>query len=353
MLLTAICGIAMLLQSTAAAQQEVRRLPPASLDLFQNPPLRYSGPQPALASEFAAEQATLETAQLPRHDFAVYPSEHGPEIFETAPLGYGPSLSEHKDGFFQRLSVGAAWLDRGNFDDYGIGEIDTFARFALPLPKREWPLVITPTYNFRSISGPQNRDFPEKLHEAFVDFTWLPKLSPRWTAIVGIAPSVYSDFEADQSEAFRLTGQGLAKYEWAPGRWELIFGVLYLNRENVTWLPAGGLIWTPNPDIRYEMLFPTPKLAHRIDWGPGYEDWLYLAGQFGGNSYAIERAGGVPDILTLRDFRVLLGLERKKDGGAGHRLEVGYVFGRRAEFTSGIPDIEPDSTALIRMVIVY
>ena len=119
------------------------------------------------------------------------------------------------------------------------------------------------------LNGPSNRDLPEQLREAYVDFTWLPRFTERWTGILGIAPSIYSDLETSVSDAFRLTGTALARYDLFPGRWQLVFGVLYLNRQDITWLPAGGLIWTPTPNVRYEMLFPQPKLSHRIGWGAG------------------------------------------------------------------------------------
>jgi hypothetical protein len=132
----------------------------------------------------------------------------------------------------------------------------------------------------------------------------------------------------------------------------LVFGVLYLNRDDIRLLPAGGVIWNPSPDRRYEFIFPRPKLAHRIDSGPGYEDWLYLGGEIGGNSWAYDR-GGVVDTVTLRGYRLLLGLERKKNGGAGYRIEIGYVVAREAEFASGIPDIQADDTALVRGGVTF
>ncbi|MGE3780107.1 MAG: hypothetical protein AB7F89_23160, partial [Pirellulaceae bacterium] len=198
------------------------------------------------------------------------------------------------------------------------------------------------------IDGPVAPDLPGQVYEAYVDFLWLPRLSPRWLGIVGVAPSYYGDFEVDESEAFRLTGKGLVRFDWIPDRFQVMLGVLYLNRNDVKLLPAGGIIWMPDDARRYELVFPRPKLAHRITVGAHYEDWVYLAGEFGGNTYAIERVGGAADFITLRDIRVTIGLERKKNGGAGYRLEVGYVFGRRVEYDSVTPDIEADDTALVR-----
>ena len=181
-----------------------------------------------------------------------------------------------------------------------------------------------------------------------MDLLWVPRLSPRWTAILGVAPSYYGDFEVDASDAFRLTGMGLARYDWSPDRVQLLFGVLYLNRNDIRLLPAGGIIWTPNDAKRYELIFPKPKLAHRITLGDNYEDWVYVGGEFGGATYAVQRLAGIDDYITLRDIRVYVGLERKLNGGAGYNLEAGYVFARRVEFDSATPDLEVEDAVVLR-----
>jgi hypothetical protein len=198
------------------------------------------------------------------------------------------------------------------------------------------------------IDGPVTPDLPPRVYETYLDLLWLPKLSERWTAIIGAAPSYYGDFEADDSNAFRMTGKGLAKFDWVPGQFEVLFGVLYLNRNDIQLLPAGGVIWMPNEAKRFELLFPKPKLAHRITLGDHYEDWLYLGGEFGGNTFAVLRADGTEDFITFRDLRVYVGLERKLNGGAGYRLEAGYVFARRVEYDSATPDLEVGDTVMLR-----
>ena len=93
-------------------------------------------------------------------------------------------------------------------------------------------------------------------------------------------------------------------------------------------MPAGGFIWTPTDWSRLELIFPKPKLAQRVNVGPGFEDWIYTTAEFGGNTWPIVRTTGERDNLTYIDYRLLVGVERKLQGGAGYRLEAGYVFGR-------------------------
>lgn len=338
--------------------------------LFANPPLMYSGESigeqylPSAANfppppNIRLSQRTIEVPRrLPQDDGYVTPPYIPDEYFappsdeeEFLEQYAGPKLSAYKSGFFQKLSFTETWIDRGNgTSDLGINELELFMTVALPAPTTEWPLLITPYINMRLMDGPVNPDLPARLYEAYVDFMWVPRLSERLIGILAVAPSEYSDFEAD---GFRMTGKGLLRYDILPERLQLMAGVLYLNRDDIRLLPAGGLIWTPNPDIRYEVFFPKPKLAHRFAYGDEWEDWIYLSGEFGGNSFAIKRANGDDDKVTLRDWRVMLGIERKLNGGAGFRLEIGYVFSRLIEYASATPDVTPGSTAMIRAGIVF
>jgi hypothetical protein len=292
-------------------------------------------------------------------DGQIVPSDVSLESFVLPGSEFGPPiaewrvLTEHKEGFFQKASATATWLPRGGeADGFGITEFDIFGLFAVPLPNRDSPLLITPTFNPRYLEGPDAPHLPPELYEAFLDLVWLPKLSERWSGIVSVAPSYYGDFRVSESEAWRLTGRGLARFEWKPDRLQLLFGLLYLNRKDIRILPAGGVIWSPRDDRRYELVFPRPKLAHRIARANWFEDWLYLGGEFGGNSFAFEE-NGLADFVTLRDYRIYVGLERKLDGGSGYRIEIGYAFSRSAEFASGLPEYNAPDTALLRVGAAY
>ncbi|MCA9122769.1 MAG: hypothetical protein KDB11_21420 [Planctomycetales bacterium] len=354
-----ITAVVILLQSAAGKAQE---LPSATG--FEHIPIMYQGPDPTanyflpLADGFDSQLSRLPSpsAQIP--ELLPAPAETfvdyaDPQQFsiEDVPGTIG-RVTEFKDGFFQKACFTGAFIDRGSANSFGVNELDASLTVAVPLPKREWPLLITPTFNVRYLDGPIAPSLPPRLYEAYVDFLWVPRLNDRWTAIIGVAPSMYTDFEVSTSDAFRFTGKALARYDWVPGKLQMVFGVLYLNRHNVKVLPAGGFIWDPSVDQHYELIFPRPRFSHRIDVGPGYEDWVYLGAEFGGNSFAYDQ-GGVADIVTLLDYRVLLGLERKFNGGAGYRIEVGYVFSRTAKFNSALPDINADNTALVRAGLTY
>ncbi len=263
-------------------------------------------------------------------------------------------LSSHRNGFFQKLSLTATWLPNGSDpQDFGFTELDAFASFALPFPIAAWPLVITPGYNMHILAGPETPDLPARLNDVYLDFMWLPTFVNRYTLLLAVSPGYYSDFQISDADAFRLTGKGLIIFDAVPDRLQLVGGVVYLGRDNLKLLPVGGAIWNPTDYLRFELLFPKPKLAVCVNSGFGFQDWLYTTAEYGGNTYSIERTSGAHDKVTLQDFRILLGMERKLDQGTGYSIEAGYVFGRRVDYLSTIGDFEPGDTFLLRAGVVF
>jgi hypothetical protein len=302
----------------------------------------------------AARQTELPS-RFPQDPESGFPPNLPLAIEDDQLMFEGPRLTSFKDGFFQKFSLSGTWLaGNGSADSLGIVESEAFLTVAVPMPTTEWPMLITPYFNVRTLDGPVSPDVPGAVYETYVDFMWVPKLTPNLLGILAITPSVYSDFQQGSADGFRWAGKGLVRWDIEPERLQLLAGVLYLNREDIRVLPAGGVIWRPTDDQNYELVFPRPKIAHRFRYTNVSEDWCYLLGEFGGNSFAIERADGSPDVMTLRDWRFMLGVERRLNGGAGYRFEVGYVFSRAVEYLhSATPDFHPDNTLLLRLVGVF
>jgi len=96
---------------------------------------------------------------------------------------------------------------------------------------------------------------------------WRKQFSDRWGIMVAVRQAVSSDFETSE-DGFRVTGRALATWQWLPERLSLLFGVVYLDRNDLPILPGVGLIWTPNPDWRLDLIFPRPKLDRRLAFVP-------------------------------------------------------------------------------------
>jgi hypothetical protein len=290
---------------------------------------------------------------MPFADSPIGPILPDGEYGDLEYYGQPQKLSPYKDTFFQKLSLSAGWFgDGGDPEDLGATEIETFLTVGVYMPIKEWPLLITPGYGVSYLQGPTVTDLPPRLHNAYVDFTWLPEFVHRYKLALGVAPSYLSDFECSGNGAFRLTGKAVLLVDWTE-RLQFRAGVLYLNRDNIRLLPVGGVIWKPTDWTEFELFFPKPKLGVRLNVGLGYEDWVYTTAEFGGNTWSIVRASGDQDKLTYLDYRILIGVERRLNGGAGFRLEAGYVFGREVEFESGDGDFDPRDTVLIRGGIAF
>ena len=244
-----------------------------------------------------------------------------------------PTRSKRRAGFFQRQTSNVRWIPAWE-DGIGVTEFQSDLTVALPAPNRESPLLIKPSFRLFALTGPKSIDVPSSVFDTWLEAMWLPKINQHWQAVFSVAPGVYADFDSYQADAFRITGLGLAHYRPKPDELEFYFGVVYLDREDIRLLPAGGVLWIPNDDFRLELFFPKPKLAWRYRWDKRHEDWLYLAGEFGGNSYGVRRESGDKDLLTMRDLRLILGTQRKWDRGTGWKLQVGYVFGRQLSYRS-------------------
>ena len=242
------------------------------------------------------------------------------------------AVRRYRQGFLQRLRFSGGWIDRAGEDDLGISNLKTSLTVAIPLGSFENLLLITPGFEADSLNGPTQVDAPTLLYDVGVDFMWRKQFNDRWGIMVAVRPAVASDFQTNQ-DSFRVTGRALATWQWLPERLALLFGIVYLDRNDLPILPGVGLIWTPNPDWRIDLIFPRPKLARRLMFLPRQrEDWVYLGGSLGGRTWAVERLSGGADQLTLRDYRLSLGWERILDGGSGLFTEVGYVFGRELEY---------------------
>ncbi len=259
-----------------------------------------------------------------------------------------PPLTKYRDGFFQRLFVSASWLPRLD-RDLGITELEAYTTVALPAPSREFPLLITPSFRYFGLDGPPGVDVPAEVFDSWLDFMWVPRLSEKWQAIISVAPGVYADFDSYGSDAFRITGRGILRYQMRPDQLEFFAGILYLNRDDYQIFPAGGVLWVPNRDTRLEIFFPKPKFARRYRFGQRFEDWVYLAGEFGGNTYWVRRDSGAEDLITLRDWRAYMGTERKWDGGSFLRFEIGYIFSRVIEYRSEVTDYPLRDTLMLRI----
>ncbi len=263
--------------------------------------------------------------------------------------------ADARPGMFQKLITSGEWL-AGSGDNFGSSRLEMKSILALPIPSREYPLIVTPGFAVRYFDGPASRDLPPRVYDAYAQFRWMRRLGGRWGIDLAITPGAFGDFEQSNDDTFRLTGHGVAAWTWTPTT-KLVLGAAYIDRFSTAVLPVCGIIWNPHDDAKYELVFPHPRIARRIYWFGAYgetvQDWIYLAGELGGGTWAIRRTSGASDLVDYTDYRLFLGVERKILFGVDWRLEVGYVFGRKLRYQSPTPELRPNGTFMVRAQMTY
>jgi len=103
----------------------------------------------------------------------------------------------------------------------------------------------------------------------------------------------------------------------------------------------------------HELVFPRPRFSWR--WKETMESsrWAYVGSELGGGSWAIKRLDRTPDVVTLRDFRVLGGLEFRRTKGHRAAIEAGLVFGRTIATRTGVGDYSQPATGMLRLWLDY
>jgi hypothetical protein len=188
---------------------------------------------------------------------------------------------------------------------------------------------VTANMNMHLLSGPQTVHLPPRLYDFELGYQARNSLSDlfsyEWSAMVGI----YSDFEDSARDGVRFPAHAVGMFHPGP-RADWVFGVDYLDRGDIKVLPVFGACWhdPQRPELRYEMVFPRP----RIDLTLSPETRLYSAGRLGGGTWDIEFPDDSNDVMTYRDYRMLFGIEHANEDGGLTSWELGWVFSRKLEF---------------------
>lgn len=260
--------------------------------------------------------------------------------------------------FLQELHLDDTQLLRIGPRGLGINDLGLDGVFAVPVLAVTTPVFITPGFTYHSWNGPASGNFrgfpdlPPNAYDAYIDSSWHPQITSWFAADLDVRVGVYSDFSAVNSRSIRILGRGLGVFTLSQ-QWQVAAGVWYLDRLTVKVLPAGGVIWTPNQDTRFALLFPNPKLSQRLFTLGNTDVWGYLAGEYGGGKWTVRRANGASDVMELNDLRALAGFEWFALSGVKGNAEIGYVFDRHIIYRSGTPRAHPGDTVLFRAGLTY
>lgn len=224
------------------------------------------------------------------------------------------------------------------------------------------PLQVSPVFAIHFWDGPETSftdpnpfptELPPRVYSAFLDFAWQPSLTQQLSADLNVSVGVFSDFEGYTNDSIRILGTGLGVLALTPTT-ALKAGVTYLDRVDIKLLPAFGILWVPNPQTRWDLFFPRPKISRYLTTVGNTDVWVYLNGEYGGGSWTVRRAGADDRRMDINDIRVGGGLEWTHQFGLQSFLEGAYVFDRELVFASGVPERHGlRDTYMVRGGIVY
>jgi hypothetical protein len=254
--------------------------------------------------------------------------------------------------FIQDVRLRHTYLHGGeDVNDLGINDTEVAVTFTIPnFLTTGQPLFISPAFALHLWDGPIGppSDLPPQAYSAYLDFQWASDPKLKLGAELGFRVGAYTDFNTLSDESLRIQGLGLGVFRCSPTMTFKI-GAMYLDRNKVKILPAGGLLWTPTPQVRFDFFFPQPKLSAYLTTVGQYELWWYLAGEYGGGAWTIERADGTSDAIDINDFRASAGLEWTGPRGLSGFFEAGFVFKRQVIYVVDPSDsFDPGETFMLR-----
>ncbi len=263
---------------------------------------------------------------------------------------------------FQGPRFRHAWI-YGSKDDEALQINDSDLALAFAFPNFLYstqPVYILPSFSIHQWEGPRNTaaDLPAIAYSAFVDAGWQSDPARIMGAELGARVGWFSDFEANTTESLRFMGRALGRVRLTPAA-TLKLGAIYLDRNKIKMLPAGGILWQPNPETRFDLFFPEPKLAHYLATVGTMDTWWYVGGYYGGGAWTVKRTSGAKESIDINDIRLVLGLEwgrndQMRDGRRIGFVEVGYVFQREIVYKQSPADnLDLQDSVMVRAGFGY
>lgn len=312
---------------------------------------------------------------LPSYPDSIYPQSTPSTLFPGGIFGGGglggglgntggspnPAFSAFR--FLHGPRLRHTWIAAGDdADDLEVNTTDASVIFAFPnFLYGTQPIYVIPSFSLHLFDGPNSStgaDLPGQTYSAFLDFGYHSDPNRMLGTELGVRVGVFSDFDHFQSDALRVLGKGLVNFRLTPTS-TVKLGVYYLDRLDWKVLPAGGILYQPDAMTRFDIFFPQPKFAKYWRTLGTQDVWWYIAGDYGGGSWAIEREDGSEDQFDLNELQATLGIEWGQSNliRTGRRTafaEIGYVFDRELVYRSGDPEeLGVDDAFMIRLGFGY
>lgn len=273
----------------------------------------------------------------------------GPATLFPQGISYGGGSGGGINGmpvrFLRGPRVRHSWIEGDDgremdIHDSDISVVVTYPNFLFS----NQPIYIAPSFSLHQWDNPQPPDFPptavlpSKAYSAYLDTMFQTNTGMPIDAEIMGRVGIFTDFNTFTSDSLRVMGGGNVLLRLTPTT-TLKAGALYTDRVNVKFIPTGGILWEPNPQTRFDIYFPRPKLASYLTTLGNQDVWWYLGGEYGGGSWTVKReiAPIFTDRFDYNDIRLLVGLEWGpaewfREGRRLGFVEAGWVTDREGVY---------------------
>jgi len=109
---------------------------------------------------------------------------------------------------------------------------------------------------------------------------------------------------------------------------KIVGGAAYYGRIRYKVLPILGLVWNPNPQNEFRLIYPNPRWSHFLTKVNGTDWWFYIHGELGGGTWFFKDKKYGKFQLDNNDYRVGLGVTFDCSSNLMGSAEIGGAFGR-------------------------
>ncbi len=268
-----------------------------------------------------------------------------------------------------KASFEYSFIPRGNkHDGLQVQEFDLATRFIIPstclasasLKNSEASFYIAPKFSFQLWNGDFSwngyyQDFreqwPKSTFNAGADFGFNGEYGD-FGVDAFIDLGIASSFNKIGSKAFYIRGRAMGTLAiTGDSKFKATLGAIYYDRNHIKLLPSGGVIWQPNPQNVWRLVFPDPYIGHHLGKLNDTDWWAYINGDIGGGRWLI-RSYGESINVDYNDYRFGLGLSFTTRCAVKGNIEVGGAFGREM-YSCGHAWFKPNSSVYLKGGISY
>jgi len=288
------------------------------------------------------------------------PLENLPGAGSVSVITYGPEeIQSLREGEDAKKGVSFRRLSREPYTNYRVDEArwswlpgsgDDFGWLSFqgsPYEPRGKRTGFGGSFGLHLLGGPTTAPVPPRLYDFVFGMQKRDSLSDRFSYDIAATIGVFSDFEGSAREGVRFPGHAVGMVHINMTT-DLVFGVDYLGRDDIAVLPVVGVSLRDRfvSGLSVDLVFPRPRIDYVLS-----DDWRsYLTAGLDGGTWDIQFPNGTGQVMTYRDYRLMLGFEHADSAAGISAWEFGYAFGRELEFRNNPVSTRFDDAFVLQWV---